>query len=147
MSFIKIIAFGNLTRDPELRVLPTGTAICQFGIAASKKWKDTGGQDREDTCFVDVEAWGKTAENITKYFKKGSPIFVEGSLKLDQWEDKTDGKKRSKHKVVADRFEFVGGGKKDESAPAQDRNNADFNGAPPQRPAQSTQDISEDVPF
>lgn len=119
MSFIKIIAIGNLTRDPEVRVLPKGTQICQFGIAASKKWKDDSGTEREDTCFVDVEAWGKTAENIAKYFKKGSPIFIEGTLRLDSWEDKTSGQKRTKHKVVMERFEFIGGRKESDGAPAQ----------------------------
>ena len=109
MGFIKIDAIGNLTRDPELRVTPKGTAICQFGIAANKKWKDESGQEREDVCFVDVEAWGKQAETIAKHFSKGKPIYIHGALKLDTWEDKQSGQKRSKHKIVLASFEFIGG--------------------------------------
>ena len=108
-SFNKVIVMGNLTRDPEMRVTPKGTAICQFGLAVSRSWKDESGQTREETAFVDIEAWGKQGEIISKYCTKGRPLFVEGRLKFDQWEDKTSGQKRSKLKVVLENFQFIGG--------------------------------------
>jgi single-strand DNA-binding protein len=108
-NFNKVYLLGNLTRDPELRVTPKGTAICQFGLAISRSWKDESGQTREETAFVDIEAWGKQGEIISKYCTKGRPLFVEGRLKFDQWEDKTSGQKRSKLKVVLENFQFIGG--------------------------------------
>jgi single-strand DNA-binding protein len=100
---------GNLTRDPELRVTPKGTPICQFGLAVSRTFKDEAGQNREEVAFIDVEAWGKTGENIAKYCTKGKSLYVQGRLKFDQWDDKTSGQKRSKIKVVCDQFQFIGG--------------------------------------
>ena len=108
-NFNKVYLMGNLTRDPEMRVTPKGTAICQFGLAISRSWKDESGQTREETAFVDIEAWGKQGEVISKYCTKGRPLFVEGRLKFDQWEDKTSGQKRSKLKVVLENFQFIGG--------------------------------------
>lgn len=108
-NFNKVYLMGNLTRDPEMRVTPKGTAICQFGLAISRSWKDESGQTREETAFVDIEAWGKQGEIISKYCTKGRPLFVEGRLKFDQWEDKTSGQKRSKLKVVLENFQFIGG--------------------------------------
>ena len=100
-SFNQVILVGNLTRDPELRVTPKGTAICQFGLAVNRQFKDDSGQTRDETTFVDIEAWGKQGELIAKYLTKGSPALVQGRLKLDQWEDKQSGQKRSKLKVEA----------------------------------------------
>jgi single-strand DNA-binding protein len=108
-NFNKVYLMGNLTRDPEMRVTPKGTAICQFGLAISRSWKDESGQTREETAFVDIEAWGKQGEIVAKYCTKGRPLFVEGRLKFDQWEDKTSGQKRSKLKVVLENFQFIGG--------------------------------------
>jgi single-strand DNA-binding protein len=108
-NFNKVYLMGNLTRDPEMRVTPKGTAICQFGMAISRSWKDESGQTREETAFVDIEAWGKQGEIISKYCTKGRPLFIEGRLKFDQWEDKTSGQKRSKLKVVLENFQFIGG--------------------------------------
>ncbi|RRJ95900.1 single-stranded DNA-binding protein [Opitutaceae bacterium TAV4] len=105
----KVFLIGNLTRDPELRVTPRGTPICQFGLAISRQFKDESGQTREEATFVDVEAWGKQGETISKYVTKGRPLFVEGRLKFDQWEDKTTQQKRSKLKVVLENFQFLGG--------------------------------------
>ena len=87
-NFNKVILAGNLTRDPELRYTPQGTAIAKIGVAINEKWTDKEGQKKERTVFVDVDAFGKTAEVIGQYFKKGRPILIEGRLKLDQWEDK-----------------------------------------------------------
>ena len=155
MPFAKVITIARLTRDVEMRVTPTGKAICQFGIAVNTKFGD-----REDVMFIDVEAWEKKAETLARYFKKGDPIYIEGRLKLDTWDDKTTGQKRSKHKVVLDNFEFIQG-KKEEGAggdqqqdsggyppPAQERHTP-----PPARPAPPASqggmgDLdSSDVPF
>jgi single-strand DNA-binding protein len=104
----KVMLIGNLTRDPELRVTPKGTAICAFSLAVNRKYRDDAGADREEVTYVDVEARGKAGENIAKYCQKGRPLFVEGRLRLDQWEDKTTKEKRSRMKVVCDNFQFLG---------------------------------------
>lgn len=108
---------GNLTRDPELRMTPKGTAICSFSLAINRKWKDEQ-QEREEVTYVDCEAWGKTGETISKYCTKGRPLFVEGRLKLEQWEDKNTKEKRSRMKVVTENFQFLGAGRDEQqSAP------------------------------
>ena len=104
----KVFLIGNLTRDPELRVTPKGTQICQFGLAVNRTFKDESGQARDDVTFVDVEAWGKQAEVIAKYLAKGSAAMVEGRLKFETWEDKTTGQKRQKLKVVVENVQFLG---------------------------------------
>ena len=101
----RVMLMGHLTRDPETRAAGSST-VANIGIAVSRKWKDTSGEQKEETCFVDCEAWGKTAETLAKYVAKGHPIYLEGRLKLDQWEDK-DGSKRSKLKVVIEGFQFL----------------------------------------
>jgi single-strand DNA-binding protein len=107
-NYNKVILMGNITRDIEVRHLPTNnTAVAKIGIAVNRKWRDAAGELKEEVTFVDCEAFGKTAENISKFFAKGKPIFLEGRLKLDTWKDKTDGSNRSKLKVVIDNFEFV----------------------------------------
>lgn len=112
-SFNKVILMGNLTRDPELRYTPKGTAVAKLGIAVSRKWRsDTGGM-QEETTFVDVDAFGKQAETLGQYLKKGRPIMLEGRLRLDQWEDKNTGQKRSKLGVVMESFQFVDSGRGD----------------------------------
>jgi single-strand DNA-binding protein len=115
-SFNKVILMGNLTRDPELRYTPKGTAVAKLGIAVSRKWKsDTGGM-QEETTFVDVDAFGRQAETIGQYLKKGRPIMIEGRLKLDQWEDKNTGQKRSKLGVVMESFQFIDSGRSDDQS-------------------------------
>ena len=120
----KVFLIGNLTRDPELRVTPKGTAICQFGIAVNRQFKDESGATRDETTFVDIEAWGKQGELVSKYLSKGSLAMVEGRLKLDQWEDKQSGQKRSKIKVVLDNVQFLstrsGSGSAAAHAPAEE---------------------------
>lgn len=113
----KVFLIGNMTRDPELKYLPSQTALCEFGLAINRKWNDGKGQAKEETTFVDCSAFGKTAEILAKYKRKGDPLFVEGRLKLDQWEAK-DGSKRSKLRVVVDNFQFLsnGGGRKPDEA-------------------------------
>jgi single-strand DNA-binding protein len=154
-NFNKVYLMGNLTRDPEMRVTPKGTAICQFGLAISRSWKDESGQTREETAFVDIEAWGKQGEVIAKYCTKGRPLFVEGRLKFDQWEDKTSGQKRSKLKVVLENFQFIGG--RGDGAPgagpaageAGEGSQGDAPSRAPSRPpaAPPKDAVDEDVPF
>ncbi|MYB02416.1 single-stranded DNA-binding protein [Candidatus Poribacteria bacterium] len=104
----KVILMGNLTRDPELKILPSGTSVANFGIATNERWKDSQtGEDRENVTYVDVETWNGQSEVINKYFKKGSPILIEGALKYESW-DAEDGTKRNRLKVRMQRFEFVG---------------------------------------
>lgn len=107
-SYNKVLLMGNLTRDVQLKSLPSGQAIAEIAIAINRKFKTKDGQDREEVTYVDCECWGPRAEVIAKYFSKGKPIFIEGRLRLDSWEDK-DGQKRSKMRVVIDDFQFVEG--------------------------------------
>ena len=109
-SVNKVILIGNLTRDPQSRQLPTQSTVSEFGLAMSRKFKGNDGEDREDVCFVDCTAFGRQAEVIQKYCKKGKSLYVEGRLRYDTWEDKNGGGKRSKLYVVANSWEFVGQG-------------------------------------
>lgn len=159
-SYNQVILIGNLTRDPELRVTPKGTSICQFSIAVNRTYKDESGNSKEEVNFFDIEAWGKQGETISKYMSKGRPIFVQGRLRQDTWDDKTTGQKRSKIKIVLEGFQFIGsreggasqasGGASEESfdqASPVERN------SPPPRPPQrnapppAQDNIDEDVPF
>lgn len=106
----RIFLMGNLTRDVEIRHTAGNTAVGKFGIAVNRRFTTADGEKREEVMFVDCEAWGRTAENISRFFQKGRPIFIEGRLKLDQWEDKETKAKRSRHVVVVEGFEFVDSG-------------------------------------
>ncbi|MBQ2721688.1 MAG: single-stranded DNA-binding protein [Opitutales bacterium] len=108
-SFNKVILMGNLTRDPELRQTQSGTSVCRFSIAVNRSYNSQDGSLRDETCFVEIDCFGKSAENVARYFSKGKPILVEGRLRQDSWEDKQTGQKRTKLMVVLERFEFVGG--------------------------------------
>lgn len=153
-SFNKVILAGNLTRDPELRYTPKGTAIARIGMAINRTWKTESGETKEEVTFVDVDAFGRQAEVIAQYLKKGRPLLVEGRLKLDQWEDKNTHQKQSKLKVVLDGFSFLdsrgseGGGEPARPRPTPAASPAasapsapepsEPNGAPPEE---------DDVPF
>lgn len=106
-AFNQVLLMGNLTRDPELANTAKGTAVAKFGIAITRQWKNDAGEKKEEVTFIDVEAWGRTAELVGRFSAKGHPIFISGHLKLDQWEDKNGGGKRSKLKVVADNIQFM----------------------------------------
>lgn len=133
-GFNKVILAGNLTRDPELRYTPSGTAIAKFGLAVNRKWKDSQTNEmKEEVTFIDIDAFGRQAETIGQYLKKGRPILLEGRLKLDQWDDKQTQQKRSKLGVVLESFSFLDGGS---------REGGDFGGgggAPAPRPSRPTQ--------
>ena len=110
-SYNKVILMGNLTRDPEVRFTQNNLAICKVGLAVNRRWKDSATGDwKEEPTFIDVTIFGKRGEAFAKYHQKGKPAFVEGSLRLDNWEDR-DGNKRSKLYVVADEWQFIGGGR------------------------------------
>ena len=160
-SLNKVLLMGNLTRDPELRVTPKGTSVCQFSLAINRQFKMESGESREEVIFVDIESWGKQGETIAKYCTKGRPLYVEGRLKLDQWEDKNTKEKRSRMRVVLEQFQFLGdgrgggGGGGGSPAPAGEFDQA--GGASPERHAPpprsggakpaSQENLDEDVPF
>jgi len=139
-NYNRITLIGHLTRDPECRYLSSGTAICDCGIATTKKWKnkDTG-QTNEKTCFVDLVIWGASGERFAEWFAKGQAVFIEGELELDQWDDKDTGQKRSKHKVNVTGFQNCAGkstsGSRSQSAPQTQPENA------------SAVNSDEEVPF
>jgi single-strand DNA-binding protein len=146
-NFNKVVLAGNLTRDPELRYTPKGTAIAGFGLAINRKWKTETGETKEEVTFVDIDAFGRQAEVVAQYMKKGRPFLVEGRLKLDQWEDKNTHQKQSKLKVVLESFSFLDSGTRgDTGRPAS-------SAAPsaPSAPSPSEPDSAppepDDVPF
>lgn len=151
-NFNKVILMGNLTRDPELRVTPKGTAVCAFGMAVNRVFRSSeGGETQEETTFIDLEAWGKQAEIISKYVFKGNPLFVEGRLRLDTWESKT-GEKRSKLKVIVENMQLMsarGGEAGGQSQSPDSYAPAARASSPSARPAAAapSDDIEEDVPF
>lgn len=148
-SFNKVILLGRLTRDPELRVTPNGNNICKLSIAVSRKYKLADGSMKEEVTFIDVDAFGRQAEVITKFFSKGKPIFIEGRLKLDQWETQA-GEKRSKLSVVLENFQFIGG--KEDASEFSEPSNYESS-SPPARMAMakgvsvSEDSFDDDVPF
>src|SRR5258706_426233 len=110
-NFNKVILAGNLTRDPELRYTPKGTAVARLGIAINRRWKSETGEMKEEVTFVDVDAFGKTAETIAQYLKKGRPILIEGRLRYETWDDKQTNQKKSKLGVVLENFQFLDSGR------------------------------------
>jgi single-strand DNA-binding protein len=148
-SFNKVILMGNLTRDPELRYTPNNMAICKFGLAVNRRYKDgQSGEWKEEPTFVDVTVFGARGEAFQRFHTKGKPAFIEGSLRLDTWEDKNGGGKRSKLYVVADNWEFVGsggggGGGRGDSGGSSGDSGADA-GAPEREPEYQQVD---DTPF
>src|ERR1700758_3123493 len=107
-NYNKVILVGNLTRDPELRYTPKGMAIAKVGLAVNRNWTSESGEKKEEVTFVDVDIFGRTAENVAQYMKKGRPILIEGRLRLEQWDDKQTGQKRSKLGVVGEVVQFLG---------------------------------------
>lgn len=156
-NYNKVILVGNLTRDPELRYTSKGTAIARLGVAINRTWRTETGETREEVTFVDVDAFGRQAETLGQYMKKGRPIMIEGRLKLDTWEDKQTNQKRSKLGVVLEAFQFLdfGGGRAaaEEAGPteARVRSAAPAPAAPPPAgPAPEAGDEPasvDDVPF
>ena len=142
-NFNKVIVAGNLTRDPELRYTPKGTAVAKIGLAINRTWKNEAGESKEEVTFVDIDVFGRQAEVISQYMRKGRPLLVEGRLKLDQWEDKNTHHKQSKLKVVLESFSFIdsraadaGGGESPRPRPA----------APPSAPSSAPEPAEPDGP-
>jgi single-strand DNA-binding protein len=152
-SFNRVIILGNLTRDPEIKYTPKGTALAQIGIAVNHNYTTDGGEKREETTFIDVELWGRTAEIANEYLRKGRPVMIEGRLKTDTWDDKQTGQKRSKLKVIGENMQLLGG--RDDGGQRQERPEniqRSHGGSPP--PPQRKQEVpanddaaSSDIPF
>jgi single-strand DNA-binding protein len=111
LNLNRVLLAGNLTRDPQVKFVANEKAVANFGLAINRRHKGTDGQQVEETTFVDVECWGREAEIVGQYFQRGTPIFLEGRLKLDLWDDKETGKKQSRLRIVAERIQFVEGKK------------------------------------
>ena len=150
-SYNRVILMGNLTRDPEMKYLPSGTAVTNFGLAMSDRYTDRqSGEQRENVCFVDVEAWDRQAEIVNEYLSKGSPVFLEGSLKFDSWET-PEGEKRSRLKVRVFRIQLIGGRR------SGDEMGGGYTDASPAEPSQaqskqsagggSASTTDDDIPF
>lgn len=148
-SFNRVLLMGNMTRDPEVRYTPTGTAVADLGLAVNESYKNKAGEMVENTVFVDVVVWGRQAETAAEYLRKGSPVFVEGRLQLDQWES-PQGEKRSKLRVRADRVQFLGGSRSESdssSAPASATQAAPAPSHPTPQAAAPDSFDEDDVPF
>ncbi len=154
-SLNRVLLIGNLTRDPELRYIPSGTAVCEFGLAINREYKGKDGGKKEDTCFVDITVWGRQGETCNQYLNKGRSVFVEGRLDYSQWESR-EGEKRSKLRVVADRVQFLssgqgggGGGDRGKARGGQERVSAPAAaGRSDPGPGQVADDLNlDDIPF
>jgi single-strand DNA-binding protein len=149
-NFNKVILAGNLTRDPELRYTPKGMAIAKLGLAVNRTWRSESGETKEEVTFVDIDAFGRQAETIGQYLKKGRPILIEGRLKLDSWEDKQSGQKVSKLRVVLENFQFLDGGRGEGGAGAENPRSRPGNVSKPAEtaaPAETPPAEEDDVPF
>jgi single-strand DNA-binding protein len=136
----RVLLIGNLTRDPELRYTPNGTAVTDFGMAINRRFTTRAGEKREETCFVEITLFGKQAETFCEYMSKGRRVFVEGRLRYDAWTSQ-DGQKRSRLRVVGDRFQFLGGPRtgaraQEEKAPEEE-----------EKPPEKDLDLDEEIPF
>jgi single-strand DNA-binding protein len=155
-SYNRVILLGNLTRDPEMKYIPSGTAVTNFGLAMNERYTDRQtGEQKENTCFVDVEAWGRQAEVANEYLSKGRPVFIEGSLKFDSWEA-DDGSKRSKLSVRAFRIQLIGGrrdgdevgsGYADAEPAAAPAQSASYQEAPAPQASSAPSATEDDIPF
>ena len=140
-NYNKVILMGNLTRDPELKYLPDGTALAKFGLAVNRRYNDRqSGEKKEEVCFVDITAWRREAEICNEYLKKGSPLFLEGRLHFNSWET-DDGQKRSKLEVIAERIQLLGS-RQDSGGGAAIRDGGTEYAAPDEPPT-----TADDIPF
>ena len=148
-SFNKVLLLGNLTRDPEVRYTPKGSAVCDLGIAVNRSYTTDAGEKREEATFVDVTLWGRTAEVAGEYLKKGRPVFIEGRLQLDSWDDKQTGQKRSKLKVIGETMQLLGSGRGGGGAPAEasDEDRPSSRPTQPPKPSTQPQPDEDEIPF
>jgi single-strand DNA-binding protein len=152
-SFNKVILLGNLTRDPEVRYTPKGSAVCDLGIAVNRVYTTDGGEKREEVTYVDVVLWARLAEIAGEYLKKGRPVFIEGRLQMDSWDDKQTGQKRNKLRVVGETMQLLGsrpsGGTSAPAETGEEDKSARSSGklsAPPPKPSTAEPDDDE-IPF
>ncbi|HEV2095753.1 MAG TPA: single-stranded DNA-binding protein [Chthoniobacterales bacterium] len=151
-SFNKVILLGNLTRDPEVRYTPKGSAVCDLGLAVNRQYSLDNGEKREEVTFVDVVLWARLAEIAGEYLKKGRPVFIEGRLQLDSWDDKQSGQKRTKLRVVGETMQLLGsrpsagGGEGEEGARAE-RGASGRSSAPPPKASAAAEPDDDEIPF
>ncbi|MBN1844241.1 MAG: single-stranded DNA-binding protein [Sedimentisphaerales bacterium] len=143
-NYNRVIMIGNLTRDPQLSYLPSQTPVVEFGLASNRRWRGQDGSQRDETCFIDCRAYGRIAETINRYCRKGRPLMVEGRLTFDQWEG-SDGSKRSKHRITVENFTFLdsrdaGPGRDSDAAAGED-------GRPNDAPPAGAARPEDDIPF
>src|ERR1700726_4545127 len=149
-SFNKVILLGNLTRDPEIRYTPKGSAVCDLGLAVNRVYTLDSGEKREEVTFVDVVLWSRLAEIAGEYLKKGRPVFIEGRLQLDTWDDKQSGQKRSRLRVVAENMQMLGSRGDSEAGSTAPGTQRRTTPPPPQRPTPKDPDLDaepDDIPF
>ena len=140
----KVMLMGNLTRDPELRYLPSGTAVTQFRLATNRRYRNSSGEMQEEATFVFIDAFGRTAEVLKEHVKKGDPIFVEGRLKFDEWEAKDGSGKRNRLKVICENFQFL---TRRSDRDTGDRDTGESARAPQAQPDDAPFDKDENIPF
>src|SRR5213082_2746584 len=144
----KVLLLGNVTRDPEVRYTPKGSAVCDLGIAVNRAYTTDSGERREEVTYVDVVLWARLAEIAGEYLKKGRPVFIEGRLQMDSWDDKQTGQKRTRLRVVGESMQLLGGrpgGGAGESA-EEDRSAGSKTTAPP-KPTKSAEPDDDEIPF
>lgn len=150
-SFNKVILLGNLTRDPEVRYTPKGSAVCDLGLAVNRTYTLDNGEKREEVTFVDVVLWARLAEIAGEYLKKGRPVFIEGRLQLDTWDDKQSGQKRSKLRVIGETMQLLGSrsaaGAGGESSEDERPARAAARTSPPPKAAGPTDPDEDEIPF
>jgi single-strand DNA-binding protein len=149
-SFNKVILLGNLTRDPEVRYTPKGSAVCDLGVAVNRVYTTEGGERREEVTFVDVVLWARLAEIAGEYLRKGRPVFIEGRLQMDSWDDKQTGQKRTKLRVVGESMQLLGsraGGAAGESEDDRAGTSAGSKTTAPPKSAAPSQPDDDEIPF
>jgi single-strand DNA-binding protein len=147
-SFNKVILLGNLTRDPEVRYTPKGSAVCDLGIAVNRQYTLDSGEKREEVTYVDVVLWSRLAEIAGEYLRKGRPVFIEGRLQMDTWDDKQTGQKRSRLRVIGETMQLLGGrppgaAGAEGGAPPRSAKAA----TPPPKPAGAAEPDDDEIPF
>lgn len=147
MSFNKITIVGNLGRDPELRYTPQGTAVCNFSMATNEKRRDKSGELQDLTTWFRITLWGRQAENASKYLQKGSPVYIEGRLRIDEWTDR-DGNPRYTLEVNATDMQFISGGRSDDYSSGDDEYSSEASSSQAASASSSSGDPSDDdIPF
>jgi single-strand DNA-binding protein len=152
-SFNKVILLGNLTRDPEVRYTPKGSAVCDLGIAVNRQYTLDSGEKREEVTYVDVVLWSRLAEIAGEYLKKGRPVFIEGRLQMDSWEDKQSGQKRTKLRVIGETMQLLGsrpsgtGGGAEGGGEERSSRGGGKSSAPPTKAAAAAEPDDDEIPF